>query len=355
MKPDHLLKEIRVQDAVGLRLAHDLTRIVPGEFKGRAFRKGHVIAEEDIPRLLDLGKEHIYILDIPDGWVHEEDAALRMAAATAGAHIERTEPSEGKVTLKAAAAGMSVIDENFVHEANEIEHVVFSTIISGKAVKPGEALAATRVVPLLVEEETVVRFERLAQRYREKYRGRSPEHGAAAGNAAEGAAAGIVEVKPFRSLRAGVLTTGGEVFSGRIEDKFGPVLREKLAAFGSEVVEQRFSPDDTDSIAEGIRYFLDSGVDLVLVTGGMSVDPDDRTPGAIRMSGAEIVSYGTPMLPGSMMLFGYLPGGTPIFGLPGAVIYEPYTAFDALLPRVLAGVRVTRADITRLGYGGLLK
>ncbi|WP_309122367.1 molybdopterin-binding protein [Paenibacillus sp.] len=338
MKPEHLMKEVRVQDAVGLRLGHDLTRIVPGEFKGRAFRKGHTIAQEDIPLLLDIGKEHIYILDVPEGWVHEEDAAIRMARATAGDYIETTEPSEGKVSLKSTILGLAKIDETFVHLANEIEHVVFSTIVNDAVVQPGKALAAARVVPLVVEEATVARFETTAQQHRYRTNG-----------------APIVAVKPFRRLKAGIVTTGGEVFTGRIDDKFGPVLRDKLAALGSEVVEQRFSPDDTDSIVEHIRHYQASGVDLILVTGGMSVDPDDRTPGAIKKAGADIVSYGTPMLPGSMMLFGYLPGGTPIFGLPGAVIYEPFTSFDVLLPRVCAGERIERSDIVRLGYGGLIK
>ncbi|HZG86148.1 molybdopterin-binding protein [Paenibacillus sp.] len=338
MKDQPFLKEVPVREAVGLRLGHDLTRIVPGEFKGRAFRKGHVIAAEDIPLLLDIGKEHIYIMDLPEGWVHEEDAALRMARAAAGDNVELSEPSEGKVMLKAAIPGLAKIDETFVHLANDIEHVVFSTIKTDAVVRAGASLAAARVVPLVVEEEIVARFETTAQQHR--YRTN---------------AAPIVAVKPFRALKAGVVTTGGEVFSGRIEDKFGPVLRDKLAALGSEIVEQRFSADNTESIAEQIRYFQGKNVDLILVTGGMSVDPDDRTPGAIKQAGADIVSYGTPMLPGSMMLFGYLPGGVPIFGLPGAVIYENFTSFDVLLPRVCAGERIERADIVKLGYGGLLK
>jgi len=338
MKDQPFLKEVPVQEAVGLRLGHDLTRIVPGEFKGRAFRKGHVITAEDIPLLLDIGKEHIYIMDLPEGWVHEEDAALRMAQAAAGDNVELSEPSEGKVVLKAAIPGLAKIDETFVHLANDIEHVVFSTIKTDVVVRSGASLAAARVVPLVVEEATVARFETTAQQHR--YRTNAQP---------------IVAVKPFRALKAGVVTTGGEVFTGRIEDKFGPVLKEKLAALGSEVVEQRFSADNTESIAEHIRYFQEKHVDLILVTGGMSVDPDDRTPGAIKRAGADIVSYGTPMLPGSMMLFGYLPGGVPIFGLPGAVIYENFTSFDVLLPRVCAGERIERADIVKLGYGGLLK
>lgn len=339
--PEHLLREVSVRDAVGLRLGHDLTRIVPGEFKGRAFRKGHIIQEQDIPLLLEIGKEHVYIMNIPDGWVHEEEAAVRMARAVdsggSGDHLKLSEPHEGKVTIKSTIRGLAKIDEAFVHAANAIEHVVFSTLRGNAIVEPGTTIAAARVIPLLVEEEIVARFEAAAERHLQNTKG-----------------APIVEVKPFRPLRAGVITTGSEVFHRRIEDKFGPVLRGKLAALGSELMEQRFAPDDTASIVEQIRYFQASGADLILCTGGMSVDPDDRTPGAIQRAGADIVSYGTPMLPGSMLLFGYLPGGTPIFGLPGAVMHEAFTSFDVLLPRVCAGERITRADIVALGYGGLL-
>jgi molybdenum cofactor synthesis domain-containing protein len=337
MKPDHMLKEVRVQDAIGLRLGHDLTRIVPGEFKGQAFRKGHIITEQDIPQLLDIGKEHIYILDIPRGWLHEDDAAERMAKATAGDNIELTSPSEGKISLKSTIHGLAKIDAEFVNGVNAIEHVVFSTIVNNTVVQPGTSLAATRVVPLIVEEHTITEFERQAHEHKER----------TANNT-------LVSVKPFRKLRAGIITTGSEVYNNRITDKFGPVLIEKLSAFGSEVIEQRFSPDVTDTIVEHIRYFQERQVDLILVTGGMSVDPDDRTPGAIKKSGADIVSYGNPMLPGSMLMMAYL-GDTPILGLPGAVMHEKYTSFDVLLPRVCADERIERRDIIAMGYGGLIK
>jgi molybdenum cofactor synthesis domain-containing protein len=337
MKPDHMLKEVRVQDAIGLRLGHDLTRIVPGEFKGQAFRKGHIITEQDIPQLLDIGKEHIYILDIPEGWLHEDEAAARMAKATAGDNIELTPPSEGKISLKSTIHGLAKIDAEFVNSVNAIEHVVFSTIVNNTVVQPGTSLAATRVVPLIVEEHTITEFEREAYTHKER-----------TGNNQ------LVFVKPFRKLRAGIITTGSEVYNNRIADKFGPVLREKLAAFGSEVIEQRFSPDVTDTIVEHIRYFQEQHADLILVTGGMSVDPDDRTPGAIKKSGADIVSYGNPMLPGSMLMMAYL-GNTPILGLPGAVMHEKFTSFDVLLPRICAGERIERRDIIAMGYGGLIK
>jgi molybdenum cofactor synthesis domain-containing protein len=331
-----MLREVAVEDAVGLVLAHDLTQILPGQFKGRLFKKGHVIRAEDIPALLSIGKEHIYILELGPGYLHEDEAAARMAAAVAGSGIQLTEAHEGKVTLKAAIRGLAKIDRHFVDEVNAIEQVALSTVRSNTVVTPRQSLVGTRVIPLVVAESRVAEVERLAAAYREAHGGEAP-----------------VTVKPFRRLRVGVVTTGSEVFKGRIQDKFGPVVRAKVEELGSEVVEQRFAPDESEAIVAEIRAFLERGVDLILVTGGMSVDPDDRTPGAIRMAGADVVSYGTPMLPGSMLMMAYH-GDTPIMGLPGCVMHDPYTSFDALLPRVCAGERITRRDIVELGYGGLL-
>ncbi|GAB2719912.1 molybdopterin-binding protein [Paenibacillus thermoaerophilus] len=333
-----MLREVRVHDAVGLRLAHDLTQIIPGQFKGRLFRKGHVIAEEDIPALLSIGKEHIYVLELEPGELHEDDAALRMAEAVRGGRLDMTEPSEGKVVLKAAIQGLARVDEQLIHAVNDLDEVAMATIRDLTVVEPGQPVVGTRVIPLVVAESRIAEVERLAGEARRLA-------------AAEGRT-GPVEVLPFRPMRAGVITTGSEVYSGRIEDRFGPVVRAKLERFGSTVAEQRFVSDRSDDIVREIRYFREAGVDLILVTGGMSVDPDDRTPGAIRQAGARVVSHGTPMLPGSMLMMAYL-DDVPIMGLPGSVMHDPYTVFDVLLPRVLAGVPVSRSDIRRLGYGGL--
>ncbi|GIP39979.1 molybdopterin-binding protein [Paenibacillus sp. J31TS4] len=330
-----LLREVRVEDAIGLVLAHDLTQIVPGRFKGRLFRKGHVLQEEDIPALLDIGKEHIYVLELRDGFLHENDAAARIAAAACGPNLELTEPHEGKITLKSAIHGLARVSRGFVDEVNGIDRMVLSTIPDRTVVRPGQAVAATRVIPLVIETESIVQIEQLTVLWREKDES-SP----------------LLTVKPFRPLRVGLITTGSEVYKGRITDKFGPVVRDKVSALGSEVVEQRLSPDDSETIVSEIRYFQNSGVDLILLTGGMSVDPDDRTPGAIRRAGARVVSYGTPMLPGSMLMMAYL-GDIPVMGLPGCVMHDPYTSFDVLLPRICAGETIERADITALGYGGL--
>ena len=330
-----VVREVKVEEAVGLPLAHDLTQIVPGEFKGRLFKKGHVIREEDIPALLRIGKEHVYVLHLAEDDLHEDDAALRMAKAAAGTNVRLTEPSEGKVMLKAAVPGLAKIAKSFVDEVNAIESIALATLPDNTPVRPDQSLAGTRAIPLFVPASTVERVERLAERWSEANGGERP-----------------IRVKPYRRLRVGVVTTGGEVYKGLVEDKFGPVVKAKVEQFGSTVIGQRICPDDTERIVEAIRHFVDEGADMILVTGGMSVDPDDRTPGAIRAAGARVVSQGTPMLPGSMLMVAYL-GEIPVLGLPGSVMHDKYTAFDVLLPRICAGETIERSDITAMGYGGL--
>lgn len=331
-----VLREVSVHDAVGLRLAHDLTQIIPGQFKGRLFKKGHLIAESDIPSLLDIGKEHIYILELGEGELHEDDAALAMAQALAGDDLALTEPHEGKVTLKSPIMGLARIEKDIVDAINSLGEIALATVKQHAVVQAGSPLAATRVIPLVVSREKTAKVEEIARQYRSAHGGAAP-----------------IGVRPFRQIRAGLLTTGSEVYEGRIKDKFGPAVAAKLGEFGSEVAEQRFAPDNSHVIVKEIHFMLQQGYDMILVTGGMSVDPDDRTPGAIREAGADIVSYGTPMLPGSMLLMGYI-NGIPIMGLPGCVMHDPYTSFDVLLPRILAGDIITREDIIPLGYGGLL-
>ncbi|MBB6730782.1 molybdopterin-binding protein [Cohnella zeiphila] len=331
---DSILREIKVDEAIGMVLAHDLTQIVPGSFKGRLFRKGHRVAAEDIPKLKDIGKEHLYVMELAPGDLHEDDAALRLAAALLGDHLTMGEPHEGKVTLKASITGLASVAKPVVDGINAIGDIALATVMNDRVAREGESIAATRAIPLIVPEGKVAEAEWIAAEYRAR-EGRAP-----------------LSVRPLRKMRAGLLTTGTEVFTGRIADKFGPAVELKLRELGSELAEQRFAPDDRQTIVKEILYFLEQGYDMILVSGGMSVDPDDRTPGAIADAGCEIVSYGTPMLPGSMLLFGYL-RGIPIFGLPGCVMHDPYTSFDVLLPRVLAGDTIRREEISAMGYGGL--
>jgi len=322
-----ILKEIKVEDAIGYSLAHDLTKIVPGEFKGRLFKKGHIIEKEDIPELLKIGKEHIYVIDLPNGYLHEDDAAIHLAKAVSGQNVDMNQPHEGKVTLTSQIFGLAKINAEMVHKINSIPEIALATIPNYKIVQQGMKLAGTRALPLVIEEKYIEQAEAIVK-----------------GNT-------VIEVKPFHKLKVGLVTTGSEVFKGRIKDRFGPIVTSKLKTFGSELIEQRFAPDDVDLIKQEIVYFLEQKVDMVLVSGGMSVDPDDRTPQAIEAASTQVITQGTPMLPGSMLMVAYN-DHTPILGLPGGVLHDPYTAFDAILPRVLVGEKVTKEDIIHLGYGG---
>ncbi|WP_018130961.1 molybdopterin-binding protein [Effusibacillus pohliae] len=325
------MREVHVRDAVGMRLAHDLTRIVPGEFKGRIFKKGHVIREEDIPLLLDIGKEHIYVLDLQPGELHEDDAAIRLSRAVMGDHLTVSEPSEGKVSLASGIHGLLKVDIEALLMINSIGELAVVTKKTNRVVQPGEEVAAMRAIPLVIAEQKIVQAETIAKM-----------------------SAPVITVLPFRSLKVGIVTTGSEIVTGRIADRFGPRIREKLAPFGAVVLGQKIVGDQKADIQAGIREFLAQGAELVICTGGMSVDPDDRTPGAIHELATEVVAYGMPILPGSMTMLAYI-GEVPVFGLPGAVIYEEVTAFDLFLPRILAGDKVTGKEIAELGHGGLLK
>ena len=287
------MKSIPVDQSVGTVLCHDITRIVPGICKRPAFRRGHVVTSEDIQTLLDIGKVNLYVYDPQDGYVHEDEAAIRLAAAAVGWNIEFSEPSEGKVTLTAAANGLLYIDVPGLMALNSIQDVTFSTIHTHQFVRKGRALGATRVIPLAVTEELLVRAETVCRKF-----------------------APMVQVKPLKTARVGVVTTGSEIYSGRIKDGFGPVLRDKFGILGSTVVEQILVPDEVEMTVQAIRSLVEGGVDLIAVTGGMSVDPDDLTPLAIRRTGAEIVSYGAPTLPGATFLLAYF-GDIPVVGLPG--------------------------------------
>lgn len=323
------MQSIPVHKAQGMVLCHDITRIVPGEGKGPAFRKGHVIAADDIPVLLRLGKEHIYVWDLAEGLVHEDDAAGRIAAAIAGEGVTLTQPCEGRINLLADRRGLLKINVEALDRLNAIEEVTIATVHTDTAVSPGQMLAGTRVVPLVVGRDRLERVE-----------------------AVTAATGPVVSVAVFRPLRVGVVTTGGEVFHGRIKDKFGPVLRRKFEDLGCAVTRQVIVPDDRDMTVRAIRQLLCEGAEMIAVTGGMSVDPDDLSPSSIRAAGGEVVTYGSPTFPGAMFMLAYL-GDVPVVGLPGCVMYHKASIFDLTVPRLVAGERLTRADITRLGHGGL--
>ena len=324
------MERIAVTDAVGHMLCHDLTQIVKGVYKGPRFRKGHVVTEEDIPILLSMGKEHLYVWEAGPGMVHEDDAAERLAALCVNEHIEKSgPPREGKIELAAACDGLFRIRSRALFDVDMIEGVTVVVRHGDTPVRAGDKLAGVRVTPLVIEEERL--------------------------RAAEAAAGGtpLLELLPWRLRTAAVVSTGSEVRKGLIRDTFTPVVREKLAAYGMEILEVVYPGDGVEEIAAAVREMRATGADLILCTGGMSVDPDDDTPGGIRAAGAEIVTYGVPVLPGAMFLLGSFDDGTPVCGLPGCVMSAPATVFDLVLPRLIAGARIERRDLVALAEGGL--
>ena len=323
------MKLIDTRDAVGHVLCHDLTQIVPGVTKDARFRKGHIVAPEDIPVLLSMGKEHLYVWERTPGMLHEDEAADRLRALCQGANMHATEPKEGKIELIADRAGLFQVDVERLNAVNDVEELMIATRHTGAAVRPGDKLAGMRVIPLTVREEVLAEAERRA----------GPEP--------------LLSLTPWKLKTCGLIVTGSEVAGGLVQDAFSPVVEGKLAEYGIAVTERCLPGDDRGAIAAAALDFHQKGVDLVLCTGGMSVDPDDRTPGAIRDTGAEIVSYGAPVLPGAMLLLGYFPDGVPILGLPGCVMYAGATVFDLILPRIAAGVRIARSELKAMGHGGL--
>ncbi len=322
------MKLIKTTDAVGQVLCHDMTQIIPGKYKGARFRKGHVVTEEDIPILLSMGKENLYIFEMDENKLHENDAAEILCRLCKGENISRGEVKEGKIELFSEINGLFTIDRKKLTAVNSIEELMIATRKVNTAVQKGDKLAGTRVIPLVIDQAKLKQAEEIV------------------------ASDPIMNVLPYLLKTAAVITTGSEVFHGRIEDKFTPVLIEKLRAFGVTVTEHLTVDDSTDAIVEAINA-VKGKADMILCTGGMSVDPDDRTPGAIKESGACIVTYGAPVLPGAMFLLGYFEDGTPIMGLPGCVMYAKATIFDLVLPRIAAGVRLNKSDFVAYGEGGL--
>lgn len=323
-----MLKVIPVEQAVGLPLAHDITEIVPGKHKGPAFRRGHIVRPEDIAKLLDVGKRNLYVMELEDDELHEEEAARRLAMAAGGSQLKLSGPSEGRVNLVSEIAGILKIDADLLYRLNCLGDLIMATLPSDTYVSRGEVVAGTRTIPVIVKEKLIRAAEDLCK---------------------DGC---IVQVLPIPARRIHLIVTGSEVYTGRIKDGFEPVVRKKARAMGSDLADKQIANDDADEIARLIHEAKKAGAELILVSGGMSVDPDDKTPEGIRRSGARIESHGFPVLPGSMFLMAYL-NETPILGLSGCVLHDPYTAFDILLPRLLAGEKIDRSDIMRMGHGGL--
>ena len=323
------MKLVKTEEAVGHVLCHDLTQIIKDRYKDARFRKGHVVTAEDIPVLLSMGKANLYVWEKVPGMLHEDEAAERLYALCANDHLVRSAVKEGKIELTADCDGLFRVDSQRLIAVNSVDDIMVATRHGGTAVRKGDKLAGTRVIPLVIEEEKLL--------------------------AAEAAAGGkpLLELLPYRLKTAAIVTTGSEVKQGLISDTFTPVVKSKLALYGIETIAQTYSGDGVENVAAAIGELRQTGAELIVCTGGMSVDPDDNTPGGIKLSGANIVTYGAPVLPGAMFLLGYYDDGTVVMGLPGCVMYAGATIFDLVLPKVAAGVPVTKRDLVTLGEGGL--
>ncbi|MCR5673551.1 MAG: molybdopterin-binding protein [Lachnospiraceae bacterium] len=330
------MKLVRTEEAVGHVLCHDITRIIPGKEKGPVFKKGHIVTKEDIPVLLSVGKENLYIWENHEGMLHEDEAAGILSDICTGGSddLAASDPSEGKISISAAKDGLFKVRTDALCAVNSLGRMMIATVNADFPVRAGECVAGTRIIPLVIEKEAMEEAKRVA--------GDKP----------------LLSILPYRIKRAGIVTTGSEVASGRIKDAFGPVLTEKLSSYSVEVMSQKILTDDPEAITKEIMDLAQKGAEFILVSGGMSVDPDDRTPKAIKDTGAGIVSYGAPVLPGAMFLLAYLEHeghSIPVVGLPGCVMYAKRTIFDLVLPRILADDEITAEDLARYGEGGMCR
>lgn len=323
------MKLCKTEEAVGQILCHDITQIIPGVTKDAVFRKGHVITEADIPVLLSVGKENIYVWENDESMLHENEAAEILYHICKGEHMHGTEVKEGKIELIADCDGVLKINREKLCRINSLGQMMIASRHGDFPLKKGDKIAGTRVIPLVIEKEKMKKAQETA--------GDEP----------------IFSILPYEQKKVGLVTTGSEVYKGRIKDAFTPVIKEKLAEYGVEVCMHEICSDEHEQITAVINEMIFKGMDMIICTGGMSVDPDDRTPLAIKNTGAEIVTYGAPVLPGAMFMLAYHEGGKPILGLPGCVMYAKRTIFDLVLPRILAGEILGERDFQRLGEGGL--
>lgn len=352
---------VLVEDAVGMVLAHDITEIRQDEFKGRAFKKGHIIRQEDIEHLRRLGKERLYVLRIGPDEIHEDDAAYQLATALMGEGVEmEEEPKEGKINIVASRDGLLKIQKDELLRLNMLGEVMCATLHNNSVVKRGQIVAGTRAIPLIIKKAIIERAVQIGKEARK-------------GGNGEDRRSGIIEVKELKRPKAGIVITGNEVYYGRIKDAFAPIIKNKIQSFGGEIIGIYYSPDDVDFIEARLRDLLNAGADLLITTGGMSVDPDDVTRFAIRKLGATDITYGSAVLPGAMFLVAYIAHNSslfaynkkghepstmshqpiPILGIPACGMYHKTTVFDLILPRVLAKERIGRKEIAELGHGGL--
>lgn len=323
------MKKVRVEDAIGMVIAHDLTKIVPGEFKGAAFKKGHIIEAKDIDELKSIGKNHIYIIEMNSNMYHEDEAALELGQAIGGKNTYFKLPSEGKVNILAATDGLLKVNTELLYEVNDIKNIVVSTLHNNTSVLKDTIVSATKVTPLVIEKKYIDIAKKALK-----------------------SVTGIVEIKPFVHQKVGIVITGTEVYEGVIDDKFAPIIKEKVNKYEATIEDVIFVPDDLEKISNAINLLKSKGCNLIICSGGMSVDADDLTPTAIEMAATEVITYGSPVIPGAMFMLAYDDDIT-LVGIPACGMFSKITVFDILLPRIMAKDRISKREISELSHGGL--
>jgi hypothetical protein len=326
-----MMQVVTIEAAVGYPLAHDITEVRPGEFKGAAFRKGHILKESELEHLRRLGKEHLYIIKQESDEMHEDEAAERIADALCGDGVGwEGRPKEGKIALKAKQDGLLVVAVDALSRLNRFGDLMCATRHTHSVVNKGEKVAATRAIPLMIKSARVHRAVAALQKTKER----------------------VLRVIPIKEVKVGVMITGNEVYYGRIQDRFEPIIRKKVASLKGSIHEVRFIPDDDKQIAAAAKDLISQGVDVLITTGGMSVDPDDRTRFGLKKAGAKNMLYGSAVLPGAMFMIATL-SGVPVLGIPACGLFAKATVFDLIYPRILAGEKITRKSLAYLGHGGL--
>lgn len=321
--------KLSIEKAVGKPLAHDITRIVPGKSKEPAFKRGHILTGDDLPILRDMGKSSVYVFGPDRGYIHEDDAARVVAEAFQRKWFTLEGPSEGRFRVKTQIHGLLKVDISLLTFINQSETIICSTIHQNTVCSRGMTVAATRIIPVAIEES---RFWPIVEEIRDK----GP----------------LLRLLPFSRRTVGVVVAGEELSSGRIRDCSLDILSPKVESLGGKIISHQICPDKKEIISRALRQMAKDGCDIIIATGGLSVDADDVTLDAIIRSGATLVSYGSPILPGAMFALAYL-GDVPILGIPAGAFYHKVTVLDIFLPRAMSGDVITREDIVSLGHGGL--
>jgi len=322
------MRSVALENAVGLQFGHDITEVnVAKKIKGRAFKKGQMIVKDDLERLRDLGKNIIYVLEGNEEEVHEDEAALMVAPLIAGNHVTYdSEPKEGKISFYADCKGLFKVDVERLYRINSLEIPSLPTLHSNFSVGPNQQIAAFRIIPLFCQNSIIEEIKAKLE---------TP----------------LIEVKPYLYNKAGIIVTGNEVFKGRVRDAFIPRISQILKPFDVDVIRQEVLPDEKNRISACIKDFSNE-CDIVFVTGGTSVDPDDQTVAALADAGVRFNQQGNPIQPGNNFTIGYK-GNTAICAVPAAAIHFRATALDVFLPRLLVGERISKEDVYRAGHGGL--